>query len=423
MADGLIQAVSDGGPCPVSCRGADSSAAGEYGRNDAARYEGEGEGELRRLGILAVLAVLLIAAPAAQGRPHKRVCPPAAPGNASCDALVVTNGAGAALTSVTPSGYAPANLRGAYTITSTGSATQTIAIVDAHDDPNAESDVNVYRAQFGLGSCTTASGCFSKVDQKGGSNYPHPSRGWAEEISLDLDMASAICPNCKILLVEAKSPSLKNLGIAANYAAEHANVVSNSYGGPEFANESSYDHYYNHPGVAMTVSSGDNAYGVEYPAASPFVTAVGGTSLTPAVNLRGWSETAWSGAGSGCSSYETKPAWQADPGCPRRTVADVSADGDPNTGVAVYDSYRERREGAWLVFGGTSVAAPIIAAVYALAANEANLNYGSFPYGHLGSIFDVTSGSNGVCGSYLCTAEAGYDGPTGLGTPNGTGGF
>ncbi len=151
------------------------------------------------------------------------------------------------------------------------------------------------------------------------------------------------------------------------------------------------------------------------------MTAVGGTSLTRASNLRGWSETAWSGAGSGCSAFEPRPSWQTGSGCSNRTVADVSADADPNTGVAVYDTYRT---GGWLVFGGTSVASPIVASVYALAGNQASVSYGSFPYSHTGSLFDVTSGSNGSCGgSYLCTAEPGYDGPTGLGTPNGTSAF
>ena len=196
-------------------------------------------------------------------------------------------------------------------------------------------------------------------------------------------------------------------------------VISNSYGGSESTSDTSY---YNHPGVAITASSGDGGYGVEYPAASPYVTAVGGTTLAQASNTRGWNETVWSGAGSGCSAYDPKPSWQTDPGCTRRTVAaDVAAVADPNTVVAVYDSYSSS---GWLVFGGTSVAAPIIGAVYALAGNSNSVTYGSFPYSHPGALFDVTSGSNGACnGSYLCTGATGYDGPTGLGTPNGTTAF
>jgi subtilase family serine protease len=307
-------------------------------------------------------------------------------------------------------------------LSTTGGSNQTIAIVDAFDDPKAESDLAVYRAQFGLPPCTTANGCFKKVDQNGGTNYPSGDTGWAEEISLDLDMASAICPNCKILLVEAASNSFTNLAAAVDWAAGHgANVISNSYGGSEFSTEVSYQSHFNHPGVAITVSSGDSGFGVEFPAASEYVTAVGGTSLSRASNSRGWTESAWSGAGSGCSRYISKPSWQTDAGCSKRSVADVSAVADPNTGVAVYDTYNV---GGWLVFGGTSVSSPIIAGVYALAGNAGTVNYGAFPYSN-GSLFDVVSGINGHCHrtAYLCTAGSGYDGPTGLGTPNGSSAF
>jgi subtilase family serine protease len=179
---------------------------------------------------------------------------------------------------------------------------------------------------------------------------------------------------------------------------------------------------------------------VEYPAASQYVTAVGGTTLATASNSRGWSETAWSDAGSGCSSYEPKPSWQKDTGCAKRTVADVSADADPNSGLGVYDTYNNCgssstcdtliEEGiaegldGWAQVGGTSLSSPLIASVYALAGNTASTTYGSYPYSHTSSLFDVTSGSNGSCGgSYLCTSGAGYDGPTGLGTPDGTAAF
>jgi len=200
-----------------------------------------------------------------------------------------------------------------------------------------------------------------------------------------------------------------------------AKAISNSYGGGEYSTETSDQSHYNHPGIAITVSSGDSGYGVEFPAASQYVTAVGGTNLTRGCGTRGWTETVWSGAGSGCSAYISKPSWQHDASCARRTVADVAAVADPNTGVAVYDTYHVS---GWLVFGGTSVAAPIIASVYALAANEGSINYGSYSYSHTANLFDVTSGSNGSCGSlYLCTGKAGYDVPTGNGTPNGTGGF
>ncbi|MBO0847785.1 MAG: putative Ig domain-containing protein, partial [Nocardioides sp.] len=314
-------------------------------------------------------------------------------------------------------------LKNAYALPSGGSG-QTVAIVDAYDDPNAESDLATYRSQYGLPSCTTANGCFKKVNETGGSSLPSADSGWAEEISLDLDMVSAVCPSCHILLVEATQPSMSDLGTAVNTAVNlGAKFVSNSYGGSESSSDPSYDSsYFNHPGVAITVSSGDSGYGVEYPAASQYVTAVGGTTLNTASNARGWSETAWSGAGSGCSSYDAKPSWQKDTGCSKRTVADVSAVADPNTGLAVYDSYGV---GGWLVVGGTSASSPIIASVYALAGSPASGTYpASYPYSHTSALNDVTSGSNGSCTtSYLCNAATGYDGPTGLGTPNGATAF
>ncbi|MHC3473944.1 S53 family peptidase [Streptomyces sp. 7R007] len=351
----------------------------------------------------------------------------------ACNALKVTAGtpksahAESDLTAAAaPSGYGPASLQAAYNLPSaTGGSGQTVAIVDAYDDPNAEADLATYRAQYGLSACTTANGCFTKVNQSGGTSYPRGDSGWAEEISLDLDMVSAACPNCKILLVEASSASMANLGTAVNTAVRlGAKFVSNSYGGSESSSDATYDSsYFNHPGVAITVSSGDNGYGVEYPAASKYVTAVGGTSLKTASTSRGWSDTVWSGAGSGCSGYDAKPAWQTDGGCARRTVADVSAVADPNTGVAVYDSYRQAT--GWMVFGGTSASAPLIAATYALAGAPSSGSYpASFPYAHTSALYDVTSGSNGSCGgSYLCTGTAGYDGPSGLGVPNGTAAF
>ena len=354
---------------------------------------------------------------------HAKVCPSAAPGEARCHSYVRVDDAADPLATSGPTGYGPADLRAAYALSATGGSGQTIAIVDAYDDGNAEADLAVYRSTYGLSPCTTANGCFRKVDQNGGTAYPRGDMGWAEEISLDLDMASAICPNCKILLVEAKSNSFANLAAAVDRAALlGATVISNSYGGGEYSGEVADQTHFNHPGVAITVSSGDNGFGVEFPAASQYVTAVGGTTLKRDASARGFSETVWSGAGSGCSAYITKPSWQTDGGCARRTVADVSAVADPNTGVSVYDTYR-LHPGGWLVFGGTSVSAPIIGGVYALAGNAGSLNYGSYSYSHLTSLYDIIVGSNGSCSSYLCTATSGYDGPTGNGTPNGTGAF
>ena len=363
------------------------------------------------------------AAPQASTGRAVRACSAApAAGMAACDAWVRTDLKQAAVApAATPAGYGPADLRSAYKLTSSGSASQTIAIVDAFNDPNAESDLAVYRSQFGLPACTTANGCFRKVNQNGATSpLPSNNTGWAEEISLDIDMVSAICPNCHILLVEASSASFASLGAAVNRAATMgANAISNSYGGSDTSDSSAP--FYNHPGIAVTASSGDSGFGVEFPASSRFVTAVGGTHLTRSSTTRGWTETVWSGAGSGCSAYITKPSWQTDGGCARRTVADVSAIADPNTGVAVYDSYAYRGASGWLVFGGTSVAAPVIAGVYALGgagSSTAQSLYGASAF------WDVTSGSNGSCGgSYLCTGAVGYDGPTGLGTPNGVSAF
>jgi subtilase family serine protease len=342
-----------------------------------------------------------------------------------------------------PTGLGPSQIQSAYKLAGLSGAGRTVAIVDAYNDPNAASDLATYRQAYGLAACTTANGCFKQVNESGATSpLPTGDYGWAEEESLDLDAVSAACPSCHILLVEASSANNLDLAKAENAAAAAPGVaaISNSYGGSEDSTETSYDSYYNHPGIAITVSSGDSGYGVEYPAASPDVTAVGGTTLTQASNARGWTEAAWSGAGSGCSAYEAKPSWQTDTGCAKRTVADVSADADPNSGLGIYDTYNSCgsssscdvliESGAvqgldgWAQVGGTSLSSPLTASVYALAGNTASVVQGSYPYSHTSSLFDVTSGSNGSCGgSYLCTAQAGYDGPTGLGTPNGTGGF
>ncbi len=360
--------------------------------------------------------------PNAASQSHVQVCPgPASPGDARCHARVIVDSNGKVRTAATPAGYGPLQFQTAYGLSAAAlqSSTQTIGIVDAYDDPYIEGDLGVYSSTFGLPACTTANGCFKKVNQTGGSFYARGNRGWAVEISLDVEIAHATCPNCKILLVEASSNSFLNLLKAEDYATAHANVVSNSWGGGESSSETSYDAHFQHSGVPVTVSSGDSGYGVEYPAASQYVTAVGGTSLKLKDDNTRLSETAWSGAGSGCSAYEGKPSWQKDAGCARRTVADVSADADPNTGAAVYDSYGY----SWVEVGGTSLASPLIAAVSALAGNGGSTNAGSYPYAHAGSLYDVTSGSNGSCSTYLCTAGAGYDGPTGLGAPIGTTGF
>jgi subtilase family serine protease len=348
-------------------------------------------------------------------------------------------------------GLGPPDLLKAYNLASAAATRgkgQTVALIDAYDDPTIESDLNTYRAYYGIPPCTTANGCFRKVNQDGeeGNYPPIANPDWEPEIALDTEMVSAICPNCHILLVEANSADEdtvmsnpvqhSDLGAAVDTAVNlGATEVSNSYGtaGPE-PDQTFWDHYYDHPGVAITASAGDQDYGVNWPAASPYVTAVGGTEPTiDPSSPRGIDESVWGslypgllpseaqGTGSGCSIWEPKPAWQHDAGCSGRTVADVSAVADD---VAIYDSSPEI--GGWGVVAGTSISSPIIASVYALAGNAKSVVYGSYPYSHTSHFFDITDGSNftpdTVCG-YLCTAEPGYDGPTGVGTPNGIGGF
>lgn len=371
------------------------------------------------------LAAPALASPVGAGPAVARACPPAALGYATCFALRRTDlrPMRTLAARATPAGYGPTALQSAYKLPSASAGVgQTVAIVDAYDNPRAEADLATYRSQFGLPPCTTANGCFRKVNQRGvAGSYPRPDAGWALEISLDVDMVSAICPNCRILLVEADDNSLTSLGSAVNTAARlGANAISNSYGGNEFGGETRLQSYFNHPGVAITASSGDSGYGAQFPATSRFVTAVGGTALRRANTARGWAESAWSGAGSGCSAYVGKPAWQRGLPCGKRAEADVSAVASPATGVAVYDSFLS---GGWQVVGGTSAASPIIASVYALAGNAASVDYGSYPYAHRRALFDVTTGRNGNCPSALCRAKVGWDGPTGLGTPNGVGAF
>ena len=335
----------------------------------------------------------------------------------------------------TPSGYGPSSLQSAYNLPSaTAGSGQRVYIIDAYDDPNAESDLSVYRTQYGLPACTTANGCFQKLNQNGlTSPMPSPNSGWAGEISLDLDMVSAICPNCGITLIESTNNGSSLYTAVKEAATLGGKFVSMSWGGGESSSESSIDSaYFKSSGVVYAVSTGDSAYsgGVEYPAASPLVVAVGGTSLTTASNARGWNETVWKtnsseGAGSGCSSYESKPSWQSvisSTVCSRRADADVSAVADPYTGVAVYQTYGGS---GWTIYGGTSAAAPIVASVYALAGTPGSTDKpSSWPYANTGSLNDITVGNNGTCTpSLLCTAAAGWDGPTGLGTPNGTGAF
>ncbi|HVE84178.1 MAG TPA: S53 family peptidase [Myxococcales bacterium] len=343
------------------------------------------------------------------------------PGYARCHSWIKTDGANPNASS--PSGLGAVDIQSAYGLSATGGGGRLVAIVDAYHYPEAEADLAVFRSYYGLPPCTKANGCFQQVNQNGvAGSYPRSDSGWILEEALDLDAVSSACPGCRIVLVEATSNSFANLGTAVNTAAAMGAVaISNSYGGGEYSAEASDQNtYFNHPGIAITVSSGDSGYGVEFPAASNLVTAVGGTKIVRASNARGWTETAWSGAGSGCSAYVSKPSFQTDTGCSRRSVADVSADADPNSGLSLYDSHGYQGLKGWITVGGTSLAAPIVAGVYAQAGTGlSNAN----PYSHTSSLWDITSGSNGSCGNYLCNAGAGFDGPTGLGSPNGSGAF
>ena len=342
-------------------------------------------------------------------------------------------------------GYDPQDLQLAYNIPTSGGSTHTVALVDAYGYEAAEADLAAYRQRYGLGPCTTASGCFTKVNQKGEqANYPAPSREWEGESALDLDMASAACPSCRILLVEANSAAVSDLGMAVNTAAAlGATEISNSYSiaeeGCGASNCEEFNADYNHPGVLVTASSGDAGYdnyqqgaaSASFPASSPYVVAVGGTSLKKAANSRGWTEAVWSeperhlGTGSGCSRSEPKPIWQTDTVCAHRTGNDVAAVAACETPVSVYSTPYS----GWQDVCGTSASSPLVAGIEAHASEYArSLPGASAFYADLEAGFDVTAGDNegldGECvlppeDEYFCHAEIGYDGPTGNGTPNG----
>jgi hypothetical protein len=464
---------------------------------------------------LVVFLCCLIAAPAVSARSQlafkgiryakvSRACPPPQPGDATCLALVrvpvssaaaggpgvspYTAGSGAA-ESGPAGGLTPGDLASAYGYEpASGGAGQTIALVDAYDDPNIEGDLGAFDTEYGIAPCTKGNGCFTKVSQSGSATSlpPPDTRGWSVEISLDVEMAHSVCPKCKILLVEAKSESLEDLGTAVEEAVRlKATEVSNSYGGPEEELGRVESAAYNHPGVVIAAAAGDAGYDdwtryvnegreppqrPDIPASLPSVVAVGGTTLELTAEGTRRSETVWNGngpfdgspfaegaTGGGCSILFTAPPWQQDTpgfaatGCgSKRLAADVSADADPNTGFDIYDSYDCGTEceafGAgegWLTIGGTSLATPLVSALYALAGGSDGVSDPALTlYGHLGdssALFDVTEGGNGICddsglacaaneffgarvdceGTTACNAAPGYDGPSGVGTPEG----
>lgn len=344
-----------------------------------------------------------------------------APGYASCLAMAVTGASGAMLQSSTQIAAAltPADIQQAYNLKGLTSHGRTVAIVDAFAYPTLEADLAVFRKTNGLSACTTKSGCLTVINQRGGSKPPSTvDSGWDLEQALDLDMVSAACPDCKILMVQSDTNSFKNLGAAVSQAAKTKGVVSisNSYGGGNGPNRADY----NHRGIAITASTGDSGFqGGSSPASDTHVIAVGGTSVFKDSSKRGFNEKAWSGAGSGCSATNPMPNYQkqVNTTCKTDATADVSGPADPgNGGLSVYYN------GRFIQVGGTSESSPMIAAVYALSGMVKGYP-GKYPYKNSKHLYDVTSGSNGSCGAPLCTAGAGWDGPTGLGTPNGARAF
>jgi hypothetical protein len=422
----------------------------------------------RGKGVAALACVVVAGAPpnalaAGAQAPDYRVqplCGAPSPRLAACTALRLVPAtptpadATPAVNVPTPVGgfLTPANLHSAYALPSetASSSTQAVAVIDAFDDPTAEADLGVFDSQFGLPACTTANGCFRKVNEHGQpSPLPAEQGEWAGEISIDVQMAHAICENCHVLLVEANSAELADLGEAVDTAVKAgASEISNSYEAPEETIIASFyeelsEEFYEHPGVAITASAGDCGYlneachgesaSADFPASAADVIAVGGTTLSD--EHKAWTSTAWDEGGSGCSQIFAAPAWQsavanfAATGCgAKRSVADVAAVGDPKTGVEIYDSTPEgSAPTGWTVFGGTSVSSPIIAAEFALAGGSHGV---AFPaatlYSHAGepgAFFDVVAGANGTCAGTACHAAVGYDGPTGLGSPLGLSAF
>lgn len=365
-------------------------------------------------------------------------CPPAAAGDAGCAVEIggaAVSPAAKAAATTPPSGLSPANIQQAYNLqSSTSGMGQTVAVVTPYDDPDLASDLAAYRSQYGLTACTAADGCLREVSETDTTTLPPAEAGWDVAEATSVDMISAVCPNCHITVVEATSATMSDLGTAENEAVTlGADFIDNDWFTAETADETSYDgEYFDHPGVAITAPGDDDGYGdITYPAASSDVIAVGGTVLTADSSQRGYNETAWPDTNSGCSAFEPKPSWQTDTGCTTRSLNDISA--DAGTPVAYYDT---PTAGSWSTDTGTGVAAAIVAAAYALAGTPGSSDYpAEYPYEHPGGDYttpgnaypyatglnNITSGSNGTCSvTYLCTAGNGYNGPTGLGSPNRT---
>jgi kumamolisin len=311
-----------------------------------------------------------------------------------------------------------------------------IALVDAYDNPNAENDLNVFSAQFGLPACTTANGCFSVV-YSGGNHLTPPAydEGWADEHVLDIEWAHAMAPNAKIILVETPSGSNDDLFAGVAYATQQVlaaggGEVSNSWGSSEFAGENIYDTNFQNNGLIYFASSGDYSAPARYPSSSPYVISAGGTSITRDSNGNFVSESAWSqnpdvpigsksGSSGGPSLYESRPAFQnsiAKLVGGARGTPDISFDADPSSGVDVYSTVH----GGWLVDGGTSVSSPALAGIINAAGLRANNTttelmtiYGNSMKNYHSFWHDILMGNNG----FPCMS--GYDFVTGLGSPLG----
>ncbi|MGZ5055254.1 MAG: S53 family peptidase [Methylobacter sp.] len=336
--------------------------------------------------------------------------------------FIPQQGQGATPLALTPAGESPSSISSAYQFTPTGS--QTIVIVDAYDYPTAENDLNVFSQQFNLPSCTKANGCFQVVYAKGVK--PRANCGWAQEAALDIEWAHAMAPSAKIVLVEAASSSfsdlLKAVDVGTNIITQNGGKgeLSMSWGGSEFSSETSYDSHFTNPNVVYFAASGDTGGKVIYPSASPNVVSAGGTTIKRDSSGKFIGETAWSGSGGGPSLYENMPVYQTGilTGSKRGTP-DFSFDADPASGVSVYDSTSCNGVSGWLVFGGTSVAAPALAGIvnsaghfYSGSQDQLSVIYNSYSSStYITDFMDVMSGS---AGSY--TANTGWDFTTGVGS-------
>jgi len=387
-------------------------------------FSGLAAGAIALSGLAAVLPTASASTTQASSGNHAvRVCAAhPKPGFASCHAMALADASGKIVQGAAPiaAAFTPKDIQKAYNLKGLKSGGRTVAIVDAFAYPTLEADLAAYRNFYNLPKCTTGNGCLTVVGQDGGKPPSQVDSGWDLEQALDLDMVSAACPDCKILMVESDTNSFKNLGAAVNQAAKTKGVVaiSNSYGADGFdgANKKAFDH----PGIAITASTGDHGYqDASAPASFTGVIAVGGTSVVPDGSARGFNETVWSGAGSGCSDTNPAPAYQDTQAtkCKGDAMADVSGPANPGAGgLSIYYN------GHFTTVGGTSESSPMIAAIFGLSGKVKGYP-GKYLWNDPKDLYDITSGTNGSCGAPLCTAGKGWDGPTGLGTPNGIGAF